>query len=249
MRTIAILPIKSFGAAKQRLSSLLGSGLAPGARPGDVLGRAGGAAPRRGARRDRGGHRRRAAESAARGDGVALLDDPTRPASPRPPRIGIRHALGAGFDRVLLVPGDTPLLDPREVDALLAARHRPASTIVPDRHGDGTNALLLAPPERDRAELRPGQPRRHSAAARAAGVEPVVEHVPSLMLDVDTPDDLAELAARSRSAAATRRSRAAPCASSTARRVRAPVAARLTAHGRPARAGSPRSGPATTSPR
>ena len=33
--------------------------------------------------------------------------------------IGVHFALVAGYDRVLLVPGDTPLLDASEVDELL----------------------------------------------------------------------------------------------------------------------------------
>ena len=43
------------------------------------------------------------------------------------------------------MPGDCPALDPRELSTLLgpAAAARRTSVIVPDRHGSGTNALLL----------------------------------------------------------------------------------------------------------
>ena len=58
---------------------------------------------------------------------------------------GRRVVVGAPADRVLLVPGDCPALDPDEVEALLA-RTAPV-VIVPDRHGTGRNALLLAPPD------------------------------------------------------------------------------------------------------
>jgi len=194
MRTIAILPIKSLGAAKQRLSSLLGSGSRQAlaqAMFSDVLA----------SLRHVDGldeivvvTANDVAESAARGNGVRLLHDPEEAGQSAAAAIGIRYAVASGYDRVLLVPGDTPLLDPHEIDALLA-RTDPI-TIVPDRHGTGTNCLLLSPPEVMEPSFGPGSLDRHVTGARAAGVEPVIQHVPTLMLDVDTPDDLAELSAR-----------------------------------------------------
>jgi 2-phospho-L-lactate/phosphoenolpyruvate guanylyltransferase len=193
MRTIAILPVKSFDAAKQRLAGALGAGsrgaLAQ-AMFSDVL------ASLRGVpgldavavvTADR------AAESAALGEGVHVLRDTERAGQSPAALIGIRYALDRGFDRVLLVPGDTPLIDPDEVAALL--ERAPAVAIVPDRHLTGTNALLLSPPDALEPSFGPDSLARHTSAAKAAGVEYSVERVPTLELDVDTPDDLAELAA------------------------------------------------------
>jgi 2-phospho-L-lactate guanylyltransferase len=66
---------------------------------------------------------------------------------------------------------------------------------VPDRHGTGTNALVIAPPDAVEPSFGPGSFARHVSAAESAGVEHRVERVPSLMFDVDTPEDLAELGA------------------------------------------------------
>ena len=194
MRTIAILPIKSLGAAKQRLSSLLGSGSRQAlaqAMFSDVLA----------SLRHVDGldeivvvTANDVAESAARGNGVRLLHDPEEAGQSAAAAIGICHAVASRYERVLLVPGDTPLLDPHEIDALL--KRTDPITIVPDRHGTGTNCLLLSPPEVMQPSFGPGSLDRHVTGARAAGIEPVIQHVPTLMLDVDTPDDLAELAAR-----------------------------------------------------
>jgi 2-phospho-L-lactate guanylyltransferase len=107
--------------------------------------------------------------------------------------IGIDHALADGFERVLLVPGDTPLLDPAEVESLLAIPR--AVSIVPDRHGTGTNALVLSPPDAIAPSFGPGSLKRHMAGAEAAGVPSAVEKIPTLMLDVDTGDDLSALTA------------------------------------------------------
>ena len=64
---------------------------------------------------------------------------------------------------------------------------------VPDRHGTGTNALLLSPPDAIAPSFGPGSFERHAQAARAGGLAYGVAQVPGLVLDVDTPDDLAEL--------------------------------------------------------
>jgi len=66
-------------------------------------------------------------------------------------------------------------------------------TIVPDRHGTGTNALLLSPPDAIDPSFGPGSRDRHVAAAERAGVPHRVQEVPGLALDVDTPGDLAAL--------------------------------------------------------
>ena len=103
-----------------------------------------------------------------------------------------RRLLGA-LPPLLVLPGDTPLLDPAEVGSLLAIPR--AVSIVPDRHGTGTNALVLSPPDAIAPSFGPGSLKRHVAAAEAAGVASAVEELPTLMLDVDTGDDLAALQA------------------------------------------------------
>lgn len=195
MRTLAILPVKSFGAAKQRLGDLLGQGSREAlaqAMFSDVLASL---------RRVKGLDAIAVitddsrAESAARGARVVLLRDRNETGQSDATLIGIRHAFEAEFERVLLVPGDTPLLDPLEVDGLLtraSAEHLDA-VIVPDRAGTGTNALLLRPPDAFGPSFGPGSLERHIEAASAARVRFRVERVRSLMHDVDTPDDLADL--------------------------------------------------------
>jgi len=193
MRTIAILPVKSFSAAKQRLSDVLGAGSRQAlaqAMFSDVLGslrRVPGIDEIAVVTADK------TAESAASGDRVRVLEDTEQAGQSKAALIGIRYALAAGYERALLVPGDTPLLDPGELAGLIAGTR--AVVIVPDRHGSGTNALVLSPPDAIEPSFGPGSFARHVAAAESAGVPHRVEAVPTLALDVDTPDDLAELAA------------------------------------------------------
>jgi 2-phospho-L-lactate guanylyltransferase len=185
--------VKSFDAAKQRLADLLGSGsrnaLAQ-AMFGDVLStlrRVPGLDEIAVVTADA------AAESAASGGGVTVLHDSAQSGQSDAALIGIRHALETGCDRAVLVPGDTPLLQPGELASLISGVT--GVVIVPDRHGTGTNALVLSPPDAIEPGFGPGSFARHVAAAEAAGVPHRAEEVPGLVLDVDTPADLAELAA------------------------------------------------------
>lgn len=203
MRTVAILPVKSFGLAKQRLGQAFPDRPAlAAAMVADVLDALAAvpsldgvivvtAEP--------------TAAEIAHGLGVRVVHDPAETGQSDAAARGVDAALGresAGgaalldpdavrADRILLVPGDCPALDPDEVEALLA-RTAPV-VIVPDRHGTGTNALLLSPPDVMAPAFGEGSFERHSTLARAAGTEPELADVRTLGLDVDTPDDLAAL--------------------------------------------------------
>jgi len=204
--TFAILPVKRFGAAKVRLGDELSGGTRRAlaeAMVTDVL-----MALRRTAAVAEVllVTSEPAAEAIGRGYGAhVLFDDHDAGQSPAT-LIGVAHALEEGAARVLLVPGDTPAIDPAEVETLL---ERPLTgrsvVIVPDRHGSGTNALLLTPPDVIEPAFGPDSRAKHEAAAATAGVPCTVEQVETLALDVDTADDLGAL----RTALANRRGGAA----------------------------------------
>ena len=147
MPTLAIVPMKSFDGAKQPLQD----DYTPGQRRAlteamfsDVL-----IARRRTASLDETlvVSVDRGARPIAAGYGALVRPDDDR-GHDRAAIAGIGEALKRGADRALLVPGDCPMLDHAQLDQLLA---RPAPVgsvlIVPDRHGTGTNALLLTPPD------------------------------------------------------------------------------------------------------
>lgn len=204
--TFAVLPVKRFEAAKFRLGDELSGGARRAlaeAMVTDVL---------MALRRTAGVAEvllvtsEPAAEAIGRGYGASVIDDDREAGQSAAAMIGIRHAIETGATRVLLVPGDCPAADPKELDALL---DRPATgrsvVIVADRHGHGTNALVLTPPDVIEPAFGPGSRALHEQAAAAAGVPCTVEAVPTLALDVDTTEDLAEL----RTALANRRGGAA----------------------------------------
>jgi 2-phospho-L-lactate guanylyltransferase len=106
---------------------------------------------------------------------------------------GIASAEVDGAGCVVLLPGDCPLLDPRELDSLLTGVPERYVAVVPDRHGTGTNALVLAPPNAIQPSFGEGSRDRHVAAARAADIPFAIEEMSSLALDLDTPADLVAL--------------------------------------------------------
>ena len=65
--------------------------------------------------------------------------------------------------------------------------------MIPDRHGTGTNALVIAPPNAIEPSFGEGSCERHVDAARAAGVPYGVEEINSLGFDLDTPADIVAL--------------------------------------------------------
>jgi 2-phospho-L-lactate guanylyltransferase len=106
---------------------------------------------------------------------------------------GVARAEADGANCVVLLAGDCPLLDPRELDRLLTGVPERYVGIVPDRHGTGTNALVLSPPGAIVPAFGEGSCARHVALAREAGVPFGVEELASLGLDLDTPADVIAL--------------------------------------------------------
>ena len=101
---------------------------------------------------------------------------------------GALAAMADGARRVAMLPVDCPMLDTDELDAHLGRSPRTA-LIVPDRHGSGTNALMLNPPDLFLPAFGPDSCARHVTRARATGQSFALERVESLAIDLDTPED------------------------------------------------------------
>jgi 2-phospho-L-lactate guanylyltransferase len=134
-----------------------------------------------------------AAQEIAAEFGAEVVPDPDDAGHVEAALAGIARAEAEGAGTVVLLPGDCPLLDPRELDRLLTGVPDPYVAIVPDRHGEGTNSLVLRPPGAIVPAFGEGSRARHVAAARQAGVPFAVEQVASLELDLDTPADVIAL--------------------------------------------------------
>jgi 2-phospho-L-lactate guanylyltransferase len=197
MRTAAILPVKRFSNAKQRLGASVADplhGELVRAMVGDVL-----SALERCASIELTivvSNEESVAMTAHQQSAIVVADTAEEGQSAAV-ALGIARAQAEGAARVLCIPGDCPALDPGEIDALLSdAAAGTGVVIVPDRHGTGTNGLLVTPPHAISPSFGPGSCERHRELARAAGASCRVERPASLLLDIDTGEDLAVLRER-----------------------------------------------------
>lgn len=198
---VALVPVKPFAEAKQRLAACL----SPARRAalarvmlGDVLeslaavpGLAGvvvvTADP--------------AAAALARDHGARVLDEEQPVAGLNAAVSGAAtHLARQGYAGLLVLPSDIPGVNSAEIAALIAA-HPPgrAVSLVPAHDGQGTNALIITPPEGLAFAYGEGSFAVHGERAAQAGLR-VRRHpaasFPGIAEDIDTPADLARLASR-----------------------------------------------------
>ena len=159
MHATAVVPIKRFDRAKSRLAG-------PAAAHRPVLARAMLADVLLGLSEARLVDRivvvsgEPAAREVAAAAGAELLDDPVDAGHSEAVAIGVADAIAKDDECVALVPGDCPLLEAPELDRELDAQ-APGVAVIPDRHGTGTNGLILTPPDVISPAFGPGSRDRH----------------------------------------------------------------------------------------
>lgn len=99
--------------------------------------------------------------------------------------------VAGGAGAIVILPVDLPFITSAAVMGLLAPLDDGTDMVVlvPDRHGTGTNALVLRPPDAIEFAFGIGSRAAHRSAAERAGV-PYIEVGGPLSIDLDTPDDL-----------------------------------------------------------
>jgi 2-phospho-L-lactate guanylyltransferase len=107
----------------------------------------------------------------------------------------VAQAIATGATAVLVLAADLPSVSDTsigeivETAAAAATAGRAIVVVVPDRHGRGTNALLLSPPDVIQFAFGTDSRVAHEAAARAADALSLEVDGP-LSLDLDLPEDL-----------------------------------------------------------
>ena len=95
----------------------------------------------------------------------------------------------ARADRLLVIPGDVPGVRVSDLFRLVLPPLAEGVRLVPSADG-GTNALLLVPPGCIPFRFGADSAARHREAARRAGLRCESLSLPSLVRDIDRPDDL-----------------------------------------------------------
>jgi len=192
----AVVPVKPFVAAKQRLSPLLSRAeCAELARLmlRDVLEVLAGCTALSGTMVVTADS---AAGHIAAATGAKVLDDPAHDLNG-----AVREAVGflsslphAGM---IVIPSDVPLLSSAVLDAVVdSVSCPPAVALVPASRDGGTNLLACKPADAIAPGFGADSFRRHCSFARRAGFVPTVIASDDAGLDIDRPDDLAALLAQ-----------------------------------------------------
>ncbi len=136
-------------------------------------------------------------QALAREMGALVVDDPGLGMNGAV-EAGIAAATAAGAKAALVLPGDLPLAEPDDLEAVVAAADgRPYAVVVAtDEAGTGTNALFLRPPGVIAPDFGGVSAPRHLEAARRRGAAALRVSHPRLAFDLDTPDALARLRER-----------------------------------------------------
>lgn len=100
-------------------------------------------------------------------------------------------ALSHSVQEVIIVPADLPLLTADDIrEVIKHAVDPPVVVITPDRHRQGTNAMLISPPGLIQYEYGPGSFQKHCKQAEKAGARLVICERGAVALDIDFPEDL-----------------------------------------------------------
>ena len=104
---------------------------------------------------------------------------------------GMSELAARGAQRVLILPCDLPLLETAALQAMLALSDVGAPVVLaPDRHGTGTNAMLVDAGARTFA-FGADSLARHQKTSEAQGARVAICAQPALAFDLDTAEDFA----------------------------------------------------------
>ena len=137
-------------------------------------------------------------DRAAQFSGVSSMFQPsTNPGLNASADLGRAWALEHGYDRMLVLFGDLPLIEADDIDAI--ALETSPVVIASDRHGNGTNGLLLDLrfPETHEFRFAYGaeSARLHSDEAGRLRLAATVRQYGGVAFDLDTVEDVDELRA------------------------------------------------------
>lgn len=101
-----------------------------------------------------------------------------------------------GIDDVMVVHGDLPLLNEQEISILIQSHQQaklPAVTIAQDTEGQGSNCVLCTPASKMYFQYGVNSLQKHSVHAKEISASLQIISLAGAQCDIDTPADLIEL--------------------------------------------------------
>jgi len=99
-------------------------------------------------------------------------------------------ALASRFDASIIVAADVPYISPEEIDSLVNQARGYDMVVVPDRRGEGTNALWLRLPSSVSPQYGPHSAELHLGMASRRSLRAIQIDMSGFSHDIDTPEDL-----------------------------------------------------------
>lgn len=128
---------------------------------------------------------------------VALSDPPNSPGLARVVDDALVELTSRRADKAIVCMGDLPKLTGEDITAVIGALTDAEVVLVPDRLGEGTNVIALAPPTVLPSCLGHADSlQRHLDCARELGLTVNVQLSSGIAFDVDNPVDLARFRQR-----------------------------------------------------
>src|SRR5690348_5295977 len=135
------------------------------------------------------------AVSLAQRHGFTIIPDPANLGESDAIAHATEHCVASGEDSTLVIPGDIPLVQPEDIEKVLASAPPQGTVLVPGWDGRGSNAVLRRPANLFPLRFGNDSFPPHLRAAQATGQPCLVLRLPRIGLDVDNPADLAQLLA------------------------------------------------------
>ena len=111
-------------------------------------------------------------------------------------RLAISHAVDGGADSVLIMPADVPMVGETDIEKMLEMCPEHQGIVIAPSSTDGTNALLLRPPDVMDVCFGGKSFPTHLEIARQAGVVAKVYRSQTIAIDIDEASDLVSVKAR-----------------------------------------------------
>jgi 2-phospho-L-lactate guanylyltransferase len=102
----------------------------------------------------------------------------------------VQFAADSGATAVLILPADLPFIETTDVAIMVGEkRNSPGIVICPDDKGEGTNALLINPPNNFTFHYGADSFPQHLQEAQTRGLATHITHCPGIQFDLDTEAD------------------------------------------------------------
>ena len=136
----------------------------------------------------------------ARAHSLVLIDDTQAKGLSAAVSLAANHLTKKGATAMLCVLADIPLVVPGNFDAILEAHADSSDTphliIAPSRDGDGSNCMLIAPPDAIPFHYGGGSCKAHLKEAKTRNLVTTVLDLSGTGHDIDTREDLLDLVAK-----------------------------------------------------